>query len=146
MWVREMAIYFVFIRMATASAAEPVCQDVYARQDVTRVSTAIASHVNIPTVLSGNEGKAFEAFSVVSKQPCSFFYGRNVGPFERSPNEIIDLMVARRSASTNLTRHAVCSSGAHCCATRSSVRFTEVTSKTQPGGDTNGLVAHTKTA
>ena len=41
---------------------------------------------------------------------------------------------------------AGCASGAHCCATRTNVRFTEVKSKRQPDCDTNGLVAHTKTA
>ena len=97
-------------------------------------------------VLPGNEGKAIRSFPVVSKQPSWFFCGRNVGPFERSPNEIIDLMVARRSSSAQLTRHAVCVSGAHCCATRTNVHFTEVKAKTQPNCDTNGLVAYTKTA
>ena len=131
MWVRVMASYLVFFCMAAASAAEPVCEDVDARWDVASVHHRGVPR-KTPAVLPGNEGKALGAFPIVSEQPSWFFCSRNVGPFERSPNEIIDLVVARRSSSDHLTRHTVCASGAQCCATRTNVRFTEVKSRRNP--------------
>ena len=108
-----MAANFDMLRTAAASAGEPGCEDVDARWVVAYESTTSCKS---STVVPGNEGTTIGTFPVVSKQAGWFFCDRNIGSFERSPNEIIDLVVARRSPITPFTRQAVCASGAHCCA------------------------------
>ena len=141
-WVRVMAAYFDFFVWTLLRQPNQCVWGCWCEIGCCKIVHHRGVPRKTPAVLPGNEGKAIGALPVVSKKPSWFFCGRNVEPLEHSP----DLVVSRRSSSTHLTRHAVCASGAHCCGTRTNVRFTEIKSKTQSHCDTMSLVAHTETA
>ena len=141
-----MAAYFAFFHTAAVSEAEPVREDVDARYGVARESTTVAFHVRHRPFCQGTRVRQSERFPSSLSNPTGSFVTGTSDYLSARQNEINVLVVAKRSASAYLTRYAVCASGAHCCATRTNVRFTGVKSETQPECDTSGLVAHTKTA
>ena len=88
--VCQLLCWAFLFRIAAASAAEPHVWGCWCEIGCCESVHHLGVPHKTPAVLSGNEGKAIGAFPVVSKQPSCFFCYRNVGPFQRSPNEIID--------------------------------------------------------
>ena len=93
-----MAAYFDVFHAAAASAVESGNEEVDDRYAEASEPNTVASHVRHRPFCEGTRVRAIGTFPVVPKQRSLLFCLRNIGPFERSPNEIINLVLASPNA------------------------------------------------